>query len=176
MTRRTGYRLALLWLSLVALLRAVDLGLRAGHFVPSLREFGDTGAAIAEVLLHMLTIYGLRSRYRWGWGLAAVWIPAWIALMNAGLWSERDVPLALLWVPLFCCSALAHRFLLRDDIREAYGITRQPWRSLRFWLPYLALPGCVFLPLAFAFDPGIAGALILTAAVASATLGRGSDE
>jgi hypothetical protein len=172
MTPRRRYQIALLWLSLLALLRAIDLGIRAGGPGAFTDDLPGLAAGLAELAVHTAVLAALRGRKGWGWGLAVVWYPVWIALMAVRLHADYDPMLVILWTPFLALTAGAHTVLLGGEIREAYGITRQPWRSLEHWLPAIVRPGALVPALVCLFDPATAGCLWLTAAIATATASR----
>jgi len=169
MTPRRSYQLALLWLSLLALFRAIDLGLRAGIPGALHEDLPAIALGFAELAMHATILAALRSRKTWAWAMAVTWYPAWIALMSARLYIDYDPVLALLWTPLFALTAVAHTALMRSEIREAYGIFQQPWHSLEHWLPAVVKPGALVLAAAYAFDFPVALCLWTTAAIAGAT-------
>lgn len=152
------YRMALLWFGLVALLSAVDFGLATGRPALFLADFPDNVLTTAEFLLHVAVLFGLKNRSAWGWGLTAVWVPVWISYNSFDLFHQGEIVLTLLWLPFFLFSALAHRFILTDRVRETFGIHRWPWNALQ-WVPFYTLGITAFVPLSILIGTQTAAAI-----------------
>jgi hypothetical protein len=163
------FRLVVLWLFLVVLFRIVDLGMQLAQWEEFASDFPANALRIAELAVHVLVLAGIARRAWWGWVGAAVWIPAWIAVMSVDLWQDGGLILSSLWSLHFVLSAFALRFLLRDPVREVFGVTSQPWRGLRWWLPALTVPGGMVIPFALVLGLPLALCLWTTAAVLIAT-------
>ncbi|MBD3239538.1 MAG: hypothetical protein GF331_03060 [Chitinivibrionales bacterium] len=158
MTVRGKYRLALIWFGLVALLSAVDFGLATGRPALFLADFPDNVLTTAEFVLHVTVLLSLRNRYSWGWALAVVWVPVWISYNSFDLFRGGEAILTLLWLPFFLGSAVAHRFILADEVREAFGVHRWPWNGLQ-WLAFYTFGITAFVPLSITVGTQTAAAI-----------------
>jgi hypothetical protein len=171
MTLATKYRLSVSWFFVVAFVSALDLGLAVNLRDRSAAGLFGTAQSAAEFLLHLGTLYGLRSRHRWGWGIAAVWVPTWVLIRSIELYRSGDMALLALWAPFLCFSALAHRVVVCDRVREGFGIHKQPWPHARHLasLNYLVL---TFVPLSLLFGEVLASAISLCTLAAIKTAPR----
>jgi len=163
------YRMAVLWIWLLSFLRSIDLGLGIGAGGALFEDLPFTALGLAELSFHVAVLAGLRGRRAWGWRLAAIWLPAWVTFLSVRLYLNYDLVLALLWTPLFALTVSAHRALLSEEVREAFGVRSAFWRAAARWLPHAVMPGALVLALAYAFGLGIALCLWATTAVATAT-------
>ncbi len=158
----------MLWIWLLAVLRAIDLGLDTGGG-SLLSDLPLFAVSLAELSAHVTALAALQSRRRWGWVLALVWYPVWIAAMTVRLYLDYNMVLALMWSPLLAFTAIAHGVLLRRDVAEAFGVRRGFWHSLSTWLPYAVRPGSLVLAVSYAFGMQTALCLWITATIAAAT-------
>jgi hypothetical protein len=164
----TKYRLSVSWLFVVAFVSALDVGLAVNFRDRSAVGMIGNAQSIAEFLLHLATLYALRSKFRWGWGLAAVWIPTWVLMRAIDLYRDGDLTLLVMWAPFLCFSAFAHRVIVCDRIRERFGVHKRPWPHAKHLasVNYLAL---TFVPLALLFGETVASALSLCTLAAITT-------
>jgi hypothetical protein len=169
MTARQRFQLAQNWIWLLALLRAIDFGLRLGNTGSLVQDLPSNAVALGELSVHIAVIAGLKGRRRWGWVLAATWYPVWIVLMTVRLYAGYDVVLGLLWTPFFLLTAIAHSALLTREIREAFGVVRPAWAAVQRWLPSLVIPGALVLAATYSFGLSTAFGLWITTAIAYGT-------
>jgi hypothetical protein len=158
MSLATRYGFVVFWLSLVALLSAVNFGIATGNLGAFLADYPNNVLSTVEMILQVAVALGLTKRRSWAWGLAATWIPCWIFLHAVELFREGDPVFALTWTPFLVLSALSHHFLLRDEVREGFGITNWPWTNLHT-LSAITLTMTAFVPLSLVLDIHTAGAL-----------------
>lgn len=163
------YRVVLGWLSAVVLFRAADLGMQVADRVEFAADPAAAAFRIVELAFHMVVLAGVWRRAAWGWITAAVWIPLWIGVMSFDLWQAGGLILCSLWSMHFMFSAMALRFLLRDSVRESFGVRGAFWASAQWWLGPLSLSGALVVPCALVFGPGPALAFWLTVSIASGT-------
>jgi hypothetical protein len=167
----TGFRLCLLWLLSLNVLAAVDLGMAMSERPPLAELLTDQAYTIASLLCYAALVVGLRSRLAAAWVGAGLWMPTWIAWSVVDVSLGRDSVLALVWTPVLLGTAVALRFLMRDEVRLAFGLT-SAWWGIGRWLALASLMVVLYLPLTSVLDQGVALMLCLSLLLIGATAGK----
>jgi hypothetical protein len=161
MTLNTQYWMCRRWVIALTFLAAFDAGVSVRSMHGLLASLAENWIAVSVLGLHITAYFAVRSARPWGWVFASLWLPVWVGYYTWDLYQTGEPLLTALWAPFLFGTGLVHGFLVRDEVREAYGMRHRVWGGLRLLVP-VELCGVGLGCVGALFGYGIGALLVLS--------------